>query len=344
MHSHKQEYDFYWRLEDYFNLSGKDLKALLLKAGVKIKASASKDALITEKHRLDTGKLNYAACNEAELKKFVIDRLGAKEANGAKKSDLVAKLEAADEELEFKRFLDLPTELRDRIAVFYMGGFGRQNFVKHPTVSGQLQADYSERLRLIGLDHPTQPPLTRVNRQLRSELLPSFYKTCVFNMYFCYTYNATGPRSREVCRIHPDTKDWLQQVGGGNIKYLRNIRLSVMFANTMHTRYQDASTCFVYDLRIDAPKKRQALTSFEWGQWGRPESFYDAARARVEPALKQWVKEINIREGQAKVRFEDVEGLRQAVQSSFQDPWATGYSNVAYPQTKFEDSDEEDDE
>lgn len=99
MHSHKQEYDFYWRLEDYFNISGKDLKALLLKAGIKLKASASKDILIIEKHRLDRGNLNYAACDEAELNSFVTARLGAQIATGLTKNGLIAMLKAADEDL-----------------------------------------------------------------------------------------------------------------------------------------------------------------------------------------------------------------------------------------------------
>jgi hypothetical protein len=79
------------------------------------------------------------------------------------KKALAKALTRADEERTFSRLFDLPQELRDLIYTFYVDGFGLE-----------------DGSRSLIVHKPTYPPLARVNRTLRDEVLPIYYeKICV---------------------------------------------------------------------------------------------------------------------------------------------------------------------
>lgn len=101
----------------------------------------------------------YEKCKTAELRLFALQRrlTTIVDIPNANRQDLAKALRLADQTPQFHRFLELPPELRTAIYTFYCAGFA------------------DEPLTL-----PTYPPLARVNRQLREEVLPVFYSECTF--------------------------------------------------------------------------------------------------------------------------------------------------------------------
>jgi hypothetical protein len=75
----------------------------------------------------------------------------------------------ADAERRFTNFVNLPAELRNLVYEFYVGDFGTERYPGDPPVT-------------LGLTCPVHPPLSRVSRMLRHEVLPIFYGQCAFRL------------------------------------------------------------------------------------------------------------------------------------------------------------------
>jgi hypothetical protein len=118
--------------------------------------------------------LNSHGCERSELKRFCNNRHLQVLRNRARyksKAALAKALTHADKERTFSRLLDLPRELRDLIYTFYVDGFGLED-------GNYLQIVHK----------PTYPPLARVNRTLRDEVLPIYYeKICIQLRFMCRT-------------------------------------------------------------------------------------------------------------------------------------------------------------
>ena len=100
----------------------------------------------------------YEKCKTAELRLFAQQRrLANIDIPNVTRQDLAKALRLADQKSNFTRFLNLPPELRTSIYRFYCADFAEEP-----------------------LTLPTYPPLGRVNRQLREEVLPVFYNECTF--------------------------------------------------------------------------------------------------------------------------------------------------------------------
>ena len=73
----------------------------------------------------------------------------------------------------FALFTNLPSELRIRI---YEAHFEQESEVEIPTM-------WHERHGLYGTWKNRQPPITRINCQIRAESLPTFYGLCTFRLW-----------------------------------------------------------------------------------------------------------------------------------------------------------------
>ncbi len=116
------------------------------------------------------GLLGYSKLQNAELQKFV-DARGLTVAKKPTKKMLVKVLVDADQNRQFTRLFDLPPEMREMIAAFYLSEFNRQD----------------------GLHYPNQPPLARTCRQLRHDVLPLFFKQAKFEIEFSLEVDAKWP-------------------------------------------------------------------------------------------------------------------------------------------------------
>lgn len=120
----------------------------------------SADEMILREDRRERGLLDYEKCLVRELKGFIQARkLKLPKGGRVHKEHLIQVLEQADEELEFPKLFDLPTELRDNIYEKYFDAL--------PSLPLQ----------------PHQPPLTLVPL-LRTESLPLYYNNCTFTFDF----------------------------------------------------------------------------------------------------------------------------------------------------------------
>jgi hypothetical protein len=152
----------YWKLEDR-NLLKPELGKLLGKAGYTNASALNKAQLQKLLRRIDCELICYQICSMAELEKFVADRkivITPGLSHKSRKRLLVDALMAADDQLEFHRFLDLPPELRNRVYELSM--------IHYPT-------------KFRG---PSHPPLPRTCKLLRQEVLPIFYARSIFELEF----------------------------------------------------------------------------------------------------------------------------------------------------------------
>jgi hypothetical protein len=134
--------DRYWRLPDYVGSKA---------------PRRSKETDVKRLHRIARSLPDYEKCKVAELRKFARQRGLVAVDSKDSKAHLLGELRLADKFPLFTCFLDLPEELRNAVYGFYCAGF----------------AD-------IPLTLPTYPPLARVNKQFRDEVLPIFYSECTF--------------------------------------------------------------------------------------------------------------------------------------------------------------------
>jgi hypothetical protein len=151
----KKKFDEYWKLPGYWLSWYKHLKEDLRAVSYKIPSGASKETLMHLSSRRDRGLLSYNNCSPSELRAFCIRRrLSLPRGSQPKKEEFVKILEDADEAATFRRFLDLPPELRTSVYRFYFKSLPR-------------------------LEQPVQPPISKTP-VIRAESLPIFYQTCTF--------------------------------------------------------------------------------------------------------------------------------------------------------------------
>ncbi|KXS99834.1 hypothetical protein AC578_8873 [Pseudocercospora eumusae] len=162
------EYDSYWRVFDAgisneSKLTTAELRKKVRAGGYVVPPGTREDAVDRLK-RMDKDLPDYDRCLLDELCKFAFDRglitQEQKTARALSVQPLRNMLRAADDSATFDNFLHLPIAVRAMVYDHYMAEF--------PLV----------------LEHPTQPPLTRTNKLIRNEALPSFHKASTFKLTF----------------------------------------------------------------------------------------------------------------------------------------------------------------
>jgi len=108
------EHTTYWKLDTYDNLTtAKKARVELTKRNHACNSNTSRARALKLLNRSDRGLLSYDGRTHAELERFVCNRrLKASNAARKNKARLMAVLEAADYEMVFGKFMELPAELR----------------------------------------------------------------------------------------------------------------------------------------------------------------------------------------------------------------------------------------
>ena len=283
----------YWKFDCPERPRARELKQFLTTVGFYFKSSVNTDRLLKLLSRQQRCLLSYDAYTAKELKSFYAGRQLTAPA-GSSKGDLVHVLEEADEHVTFELLFDLPPELRNRIY--------------------SIHFDMYKELRL-----PTTPPITQANRQLRQETLTLFYKTSqvVINVSGVPYDPTQNPRIWE--HDHPGhfgqpTPETITLFEGLSQQYLGNIRrvrLAGIVATPTH--WIDA----LWDLDLGKGKSPIAVSAIDGTsdiirvRWITPYHVapmrdLPAARDRYELRVKAGLEDIMAREGNLKLRRDDL--------------------------------------
>ncbi|TKA70254.1 hypothetical protein B0A55_07762 [Friedmanniomyces simplex] len=174
----RDNHDDYWKI-DLYNGTAKEMRAWLEDRHYQVGAFKEKDRLDQCILRSKLGRISYYKHTNAELRNLIAIRKidtsapSMQHYRGNTKEKLLALLDYEDEHPKFERFLQLPPELRNKVYAYHY-------------------ADFRDRIYA-----PSQPPLSRICRQLRRESLPMFYATCEFELRlqrFSPSYRYSNPR------------------------------------------------------------------------------------------------------------------------------------------------------
>lgn len=225
---------------------------------------------------------------------------------------LVARLEEADEDATSERFMDLPPELRERIASYYMADLESPVYKEDGDDSVCMPANDDGSTKRV-LEHPTQPPLTQTCRLLRQETLPLFYKNCTFMIHL---KGNPGNILKYYCRPGAESRAWLEAMEPENIKMLRNLSvfvdMRVGFVGPFWTFDHYRFTC---ELRIgssavkDIPYKLVAGTQCKVVD--------RMVMKAVDGELKKIAKKIEARDGPDKFRMRDIGVMLERIESCY---------------------------
>jgi hypothetical protein len=181
----------------------------------------------------------------------------------------------ADRDRTFNRFSELPAELRKSVYEYYI-------------------ADWMSDALYV----PSQPPLARINRLIRSEVLPLFYSECRFILYF-----EQVKRNQPHLRPNDDSNFFLSNVSASHLSDIGKLELRVV--------------CMITDIRMTLPFHVNLTTSPHvllhrpngpWYSRG-----FDAFGKKVVERMEQVVAKMLEGEGR-KLRIEDISALRKVVE------------------------------
>lgn len=200
-------YDLYWPLNENYGSITK-MRAKVKNLGyIMDTKEVEKPHLIKLLHRDTRGLLCYDKCSNKELQTFATARnltcyLGPNKSDQMTKllRDLtIQTLLEEDDNLQFKKLLDLPAELRAYIYNYYCAGF-------------------ADTLLL-----PTKPPLARICRQIRQEMLPVFYSTHDFVIELVRQRPNTP-----IFRANDQTHIWLSQLSSADAATINRLKVLVL--------------------------------------------------------------------------------------------------------------------
>ena len=156
--------------------------------------------------RCERSLLLYEGCKLEELLRFIAQRR-LQQGDTQRKAIMVKTLELADEEARFENFLQLPPELR--VAIYELS-FSDED--------------------LSDLVAPVQPPIARVSRQLRSEVLGVFYDHIHVRTNFFAVKSSRTPRYAGSCiqlRELPDFATFIRRTSEEHLALIRHWKIIV---------------------------------------------------------------------------------------------------------------------
>jgi hypothetical protein len=157
-------------------------------------------------HRIARSLPDYAKCKVAELRKFARQR-GLVALDGKdSKACLIDTLRLADKNPLFTCFLKLPEELQNTVYGFYCAYFSD-----------------------TPLNMPTYPPLARVNKEVRDEVLPVFYSECTFavGLQVSEGYVSTSTPIPHKFRMQRETSLFFTSLSAKNLAHIQKLDVEV---------------------------------------------------------------------------------------------------------------------
>ena len=309
------EHDSYWRTVDYMSHSSAEMRKLMKQRGLKDLYVAAAPMLNKYLQRHDQGQLHYENRSDAELKILVEERTGVTDAGQYTRMRGIHILRQADQgkRVDWERVITkniLPAELRDIVYTIYCLEFAHE-----------------------ALHMPASPPLARANNLLRGEVLPIYYKTCLFSIGLPntrYSGNIDHPRFqpggqhlRHQMIMHPKTVAFFGTLAPEMLRSIRRLQIRIVLADVL-TREAKLSSAYV-TVTVKSPGNDdvekvgvEAECRYEGGS-----EFEDQPVARlgiVKREVLSVARAIVARGGEGRrLRFGDVYSLRNAVEAAWKD-------------------------
>lgn len=260
-------------------------------------------------HKLNKrhGKLPcYDRCTDEELEMYIRDRRllirtteskpKARPKPNQGRLDMIVTLYDADDHPKFSRFLQLPPEIRLYVHEYYVAGF-----------AGVLST-------------PTQPPLARLCRTLREELLPVFYGSCTFSLtYLC----PEGQRSMGDLYPTTSTSIFLLALQPVDVALIRKLKLSFKIMDRYRKKKNDEVKAYLHclislgdsgdasDVNVEkVNNSSHTLQRFPGG--------HRKAERSIRKALERVIQQMCSRRGTMRLQPTDILAMRLAVQDVLQ--------------------------
>lgn len=265
----------WWKLQDVSFVQGSRqtsiLRRFLRQRNFKFKRGLSPAQFVHMHSRAERGLMSYYALPVAELRKFCADRKLLNH-SGKKKEELIEMLEAADEQCQFPKFLELPPELRILVYEFSFDMIYDHN-----------HEDYRQTHHALTIE---PPPVASVCKLLRRESLSLFYSSARHRIILREVASARGPQTfyadREAIRVFNNAPMSLLQG-------ITKLKFALL---PSHGIYTDA---YEYDIELSTAKGSYQIAEVDY-VGSIPYSWGDSDRKDVEQRLRAVLDKM-VREG-----------------------------------------------
>ncbi|CAK1362915.1 unnamed protein product [Cercospora beticola] len=197
--------DSYWRFDEYRYGSEEEgeLDEFLRRSGYYCPKDWSRDQMLSVGRMQWTSRPEYRYVERDDLLKFAEACKTLEDPEKATDAQLRASLVEADASPKFHKWGDLVPELRGRVYDYYFSNF--------PDVVWP---------------RCTQPPLARLSKLMRAEVLPPFYKSTRFELDFLFKGPAKGQTEPRVAIAH-EALLFLLNLRAEDFAYLRKFRIHI---------------------------------------------------------------------------------------------------------------------
>ncbi|KXT13530.1 hypothetical protein AC579_4152 [Pseudocercospora musae] len=313
----KHQHDDYWKLQSYSSWTAHRMKESLELRHYAVGKSYSKDKLEEALLRSDCGMQSYADKSHDDLRALIHNR-GVDASHvirGSKvgsRGDLLSLLKTADMNPRFERFSDLPPELRNKVYEHYF--------------SEIRQTLYA----------PSEPPITRVSRDIRKETIKMYYDSCTF--VFVLRLPKTSDCSLGLRSLQADARAltfpsqmrlFMTSVSPEHLAYVRKMVIQLVPYHEKELFYRDpkykAISIWIDEEGSDYDVHSMQLFGILKGH-GRPRNRVGsmsvlsdgAAQLRANAVcvqLEQVVGRIAQRDGKARLKLNDLYDIRAAMEA-----------------------------
>ena len=291
----------YWKLR-LWNQTVKQLKEELSRLGYATGKCKDAECLQESLLRAQLGQTSYVECSNAELRAFIAARKIEIEAfitpgTLGLRSQLIKRLDYADQNPTFPKFMSLPPELRNRIYEMHFASFEHR------------------------IPAPVQPPLTLVSSQVRQETVQMFYRICSFSLIFYNTSPNMPPLSagrgrwawrlrvpsRIVSFVHSLKPEYFASIGALSFGFTR---LPPDDPDPLRWGSFPRGGCYWFTLRV--PRTEHERFELDFGDRANPTSTW----SRIEAAIEGVVDSMNKRPSKVGITMDDVYALRSAMETT----------------------------
>ncbi|PPJ52245.1 hypothetical protein CBER1_10514 [Cercospora berteroae] len=277
----------FWKLSCNAHLTKSELWASPRDAGRPVKSSTPKEELLQKQIRGQRGLLNYDQCSVAELRAFCVARglVSSQEAKRLRVSNLILKLNEADDGETFNHFLDLPAELRVYIYELYLRDFDTDT---------------------KPLDAPYPIPLAEVCTVVRREFLPLYCGFCTFQFDVDHASSIYRPKRNYTRSGRASIWQFIVEGPSWQVAVLRKFSMSAQIEYLWDRTRDHRGNSYVYaKLDLGTDDRPAKLQIHDEDSWEQAEGEFDV----IMPLVHNILRTTDTRAGGKKLLRSDAEAI-----------------------------------